>query len=219
MYYQQAFIKNLKSYRKVNHLSQSDLAEMLSYSPKSIDNWEKGIAMPPVEILIELAHRMKVSLDKLLGQDETSIYEQTCHYILKKHQSDKKPLPPLTTDRLVSYIFRSLIFRYSNKMDLHKSNLATHAQYTTYEADVIQFLEQNHYLSTKPKFKLGPVIFAECNERYTRYLKDVIYDTKITLRDKTLSRSAIKEKKADLAKYKKQFNDLSRIQKNYHKQK
>ena len=219
MYYQQAFIKNLKNYRKVNHLSQSDLAEMLSYSPKSIDNWEKGLAMPPVEILIDLAHRMKVSLDKLLGQDETSIYEQTCHYILKKHQSDKKPLPPLTTDRLVSYIFRSLIFRYSNKMDLHKSNLATHAQYTTYEADVIQFLEQNHYLSTKPKFKLGPVIFAECNESYTRYLKDIIYDTKTTLRDKTLSRSAIKEKKADLAKYKKQFNDLSRIQKNYHKQK
>ena len=219
MYYQQAFIKNLKNYRKVNHLTQNELAELLTYSPKSIDNWEKGLAMPPIDVLIELAHRMKMSLDKLLGQDETSIYEQTCHYMLKKHQNDKKPLPPLTNDRLVSYILRSLIFRFSKKPDLHKSNLSTHAQYATYETDVIQFLEQNHYLTTKPKFKLGPVVFEECYVRYERYLKDAIYDALTTLKDKTQPRDAIATKKKDLALLKKQLADLSNIYKNYYKKK
>ena len=219
MYYQQAFIKNLKNYRKVNNLTQSQLADILSYSPRSIDNWEKGIAMPPLDILIDLAHRMKTSLDKLLGQDGTSIYEQTCHYMLKKHHTDKKPLPALANDRLVSYIFKSLIFRFSKKPDLHKTNLATHVQYATYENDIIQFLEQNRYLTTQPKFKLTPQLFDECFERYDRYLKDNIHDTKTAIQDKTLSHSAIKEKKNDLKKLKKQLADLLSIQKAYNKKK
>ena len=217
MYHQQAFIKHLKNYRKVNHLTQNELAELLTYSPKSIDNWEKGLAMPPIDILIDLAHRMKISLDQLLGQDETSIYEQTCHYMLKKHHDNKKPLPPLTNDRLVSYIFKSLIFRLSKKPTLHQGTLTTHAQYTIYEAEIIKYLERNHYLTTKPKYKLGPVIFEECFLRYDRYLKDAIYNTTITLKDKTQPRTTYLTKKNDLNILKKQLADLNTIRRIYYK--
>ena len=219
MYYQQAFIKNLQNYRKVNHLSQTELAEVLNYAPKSIDNWEKGLAMPPVEILIELAHRMKMSLDKLLGQDEISIYEQTCHYMLKQHHGDKKPLPALTSDRLVSYIFKSLIFRFSKHHELHQGALADHPQYATYETEIIKFLAQNHYLTVKPKLKLGPVIFAECYERYDRYLKDNIYEATTVLKDKTQPSATRHAKKAELTNLKIQLADLSKIKKTYHKHK
>lgn len=219
MYYQQAFIKNLKNYRKVNHLTQNDLAELLSYSPKSIDNWEKGLAMPPLDVLITLAHRMKMSLDKLLGQDATTIYEQTCHYILKQHHDDKKPLPALTSDRLVSYIFKTLLFRLSKKPNLHQGALTNHPQYETYQTEIIKFLAQNHYLTTKPKFKLGPVIFEECFERYDRYLKDAIYETITILKDKTQPRNTRAAKKKDLTLLKKQLADLATIRKTYYKQK
>ena len=219
MYYQQAFIKNLQNYRKVNHLTQKELAEVLNYSPKSIDNWEKGLAMPPIDILIELAHRMKMSLDQLLGQDKVTIYEQTCHYISKKHHNDKKPLTPFMNDRLVSYIFKTFVFGFSKHPELHQGNLANHALYNIYRDEVIKFLEQNHYLTTTPKLKFGPQIFDECIDRYEAYLKNVIYDTTNAMQDKTLPRDTRHAKKAELVNLKKQLADLPAIQNTYHKHK
>ena len=46
--------KNLANYRKINNLTQLDLAEQLSYSDKAISRWEKGEVIPDVLTLNKL---------------------------------------------------------------------------------------------------------------------------------------------------------------------
>ena len=76
MDYKTQFIKNLKNYRKQNNLTQDDLAEMLGYSQKNIAKWEQGFTLPPVDVLIDLAKKMNVSLDDLLGIKENKAPQQ-----------------------------------------------------------------------------------------------------------------------------------------------
>ena len=43
--------KNLANYRKINNLTQLDLAEKLSYSDKAISKWERGESLPDLYTL------------------------------------------------------------------------------------------------------------------------------------------------------------------------
>ena len=84
MGYKEQFIKNLKDYRKKFNLTQEDLAEMLGYSQKNIAKWEQGFTLPSIEVVITLANQMGISLDKLFGQDEKSIFEKCEDYVFEK---------------------------------------------------------------------------------------------------------------------------------------
>ncbi len=70
--------KNLLTLRKLNKLTQLELAEKLSYSDKSISKWEKGESLPSIEILYELAKFYHVTLDALTtdGADFSSPTQQ-----------------------------------------------------------------------------------------------------------------------------------------------
>ena len=50
-------------------MSQSGLAEILLVTPQAVSKWERGIALPDIELLIPLADIFSVSLDELLGRD------------------------------------------------------------------------------------------------------------------------------------------------------
>ena len=56
--------------RKANKLTQAELAEKLNYSDKSVSKWERGEAMPDVEVLVAIARLFGVSLDYLVSADE-----------------------------------------------------------------------------------------------------------------------------------------------------
>ena len=55
--------------RKQYHLSQQSLAQKISTSQKSIDNWEKGVTEPSAGVLIRLADFFGCSVDYLLGRE------------------------------------------------------------------------------------------------------------------------------------------------------
>ena len=61
--------KNLMMLRKKKGLTQLQLAEQFNYSDKSISKWEKGEAMPAIDILKNLAEFYNVSLDYLTQQE------------------------------------------------------------------------------------------------------------------------------------------------------
>ena len=63
---------NIYSYRKMNNLSQEDLAVIVGVSAGAVSKWERGISVPDVDILIRLADYFEVSLDKLLGRGQSS---------------------------------------------------------------------------------------------------------------------------------------------------
>lgn len=56
---------NLTTLRKAEKLTQLELAEILSYSDKSVSKWENGDTVPDLDTLIALSNFYNVTLDAL----------------------------------------------------------------------------------------------------------------------------------------------------------
>ncbi len=66
-----SFGENLQKLRKKNQLSQEGLAEMLGVSRQAVSKWELGDGYPEVDKLLILSKKFNVSLDSLLGENDT----------------------------------------------------------------------------------------------------------------------------------------------------
>ena len=64
------FASNLVQLRKANHMKQSDLAALLSYSDKAISKWETGETMPDIVMVYQIAQVFHVSIDELLTSEK-----------------------------------------------------------------------------------------------------------------------------------------------------
>ncbi len=60
--------KNIMRLRKAADMTQSELAEKLNYSDKSVSKWEQGNGIPDVRILVQIAEYFHVSVDDLLRE-------------------------------------------------------------------------------------------------------------------------------------------------------
>lgn len=61
--------ENLYRLRLESNLTQSELAQKLNYTDKSVSKWENGDATPPIDTLKELADLYGVTLDYLTSKD------------------------------------------------------------------------------------------------------------------------------------------------------
>ncbi|MBQ9104315.1 MAG: helix-turn-helix transcriptional regulator [Clostridia bacterium] len=68
--------QNLTKLRQSRNLTQSELAETLNYSDKSISKWEHGDATPPIEVLKRIADLYDVSLDFLVTENPNTVYDK-----------------------------------------------------------------------------------------------------------------------------------------------
>ena len=57
--------KNITLLRKQNKWTQSELAEQLNYSDKSISKWERGDSIPDIEMLCKVAEIFHVNIEYL----------------------------------------------------------------------------------------------------------------------------------------------------------
>ncbi len=71
-----SFGKNLQTLRKKNQLSQEGLAEMLGVSRQAVSKWEQGEGYPEVDKLLILSKKLNVSLDSLLGGENTPVVSE-----------------------------------------------------------------------------------------------------------------------------------------------
>lgn len=65
--------ENLTYYRKVNNLTQLQLAEKLNYSDKSISKWERGESLPDLYILYNITELFGITLNDLIKKKKTKI--------------------------------------------------------------------------------------------------------------------------------------------------
>ena len=63
--------ENLIYYRKLNKLTQLQLAEKLNYSDKAISKWERGESLPDLYILNNIAQIYGVTLNDLTSETKT----------------------------------------------------------------------------------------------------------------------------------------------------
>ena len=66
-----SFGENLQMLRKKNQLSQEGLAEILGVSRQAVSKWELGEGYPEVDKLLIRSKKLNVSLDSLLGEENT----------------------------------------------------------------------------------------------------------------------------------------------------
>ena len=60
--------KNICEYRKMSKLTQSELAEKLNFSDKSVSKWERGDSIPDVTVLMQMCKIFGVTLNDMVGE-------------------------------------------------------------------------------------------------------------------------------------------------------
>ncbi|KAF1299652.1 hypothetical protein BAU15_02695 [Enterococcus sp. JM4C] len=76
----------IKKVRTKNQMTQKELAEVLKTTPQTISEWENNMSTPPVEALIDLSRHFKLSVDELLGNQQTAFFDS----LLSKKQERKE---------------------------------------------------------------------------------------------------------------------------------
>ena len=181
MDYKTQFIKNLKDYRKQNNLTQDDLAEMLGYSQKNIAKWEQGFTLPSVDVVVDLAKRMNISLDELLGLNEKSILDQCAEYIIKKLNLNKDEIVTIETDyeieektrgELVYDYGYGLAFGYVDKLLDMKPHIGIDVLKKDNEGKfAVEFLKNNgHIVEDNGEIILSKGLAEEAFEIYEKHL-------------------------------------------------
>lgn len=80
---------NLALYRKLHGLTQSELAEAIGYSNKSVSKWERGEGMPDIFILILLSDIYGITVSELIGQSAKS---KETNEKIKAFEKDRKAI-------------------------------------------------------------------------------------------------------------------------------
>ncbi|NMA24531.1 MAG: helix-turn-helix domain-containing protein [Clostridiales bacterium] len=65
----QRIAANIAHYRKLNNMTQSELAERIAYSDKSVSKWERAEGVPDIYVLTLLAELFSVSVDDLISEN------------------------------------------------------------------------------------------------------------------------------------------------------
>ncbi|MBQ6727457.1 MAG: helix-turn-helix transcriptional regulator [Clostridia bacterium] len=100
--------QNLVRLRTEHGLTQSKLAEKLNYTDKSISKWERGEAIPPVDVLKDISDLYGVSLDFLVSNtNEDNI---TSNATIKKEKANKLIITLLAVSLV--WIIATVLFAY-----------------------------------------------------------------------------------------------------------
>ena len=70
------FGKRIAALRRKAGLLQADLAEKLGVTSQAVSKWECGNAIPDIDILLELSHMYKVTINEML-EDIDLLFELT----------------------------------------------------------------------------------------------------------------------------------------------
>lgn len=79
--------ENLVKYRKLNGLTQQELADCISYSDKSVSKWERGDGVPDVFVLLNIAQVCGVGVSELIGESGES--KETAALIKAQEKNEK----------------------------------------------------------------------------------------------------------------------------------
>ena len=91
--------RNISELRMLNNMTQSELAEELNYSDKSVSKWERGQAIPDITVLCKLSDIFNVPLDYLVKNVDIENISK------EKINTNKK-----YNYRVIKYICESLVW-------------------------------------------------------------------------------------------------------------
>lgn len=115
---------NIRNYRKINNMSQDELAEKLGVSRQSISLWETGQTQPTIDNIIALSKIFNVTSDEILKSDDSTLD-------IVKSPQDKVPAEKkknktwlLVTVIGITVIIGAVLFSVLFKNGLFKDNVS-----------------------------------------------------------------------------------------------
>lgn len=114
------FGKRLSAHRKALLLSQAELADRLGVTSQAVSKWECGTAMPDIELLLELSHIYKVTINELL-EERDLISELTdkgsvsagIHYFVSEKEQDKEWADEIINGKWIRHNWDAIFSRTS----------------------------------------------------------------------------------------------------------
>lgn len=106
--------ENLQKYRKVNNMTQEDLADKCGVSRQAIAKWENSESVPTVDKLIYLADIYNVTLDELVGRSNVDKYARIKEFLLEFKAED---IPIGEEDKISAIVTRYFEFVESLELD------------------------------------------------------------------------------------------------------
>ena len=67
------FARHLRDRRNASGITQANVASRLNVTPQTVSKWERGLSVPDLDNLIELAKLLNVSVDELICTDTNAI--------------------------------------------------------------------------------------------------------------------------------------------------
>ena len=77
--------KNISRYRKHFDMTQSELAEELSYTDKAVSKWERGESLPDVVVLVKICDIFGITMNELCYERNTFKTEKVAPIKRMKH--------------------------------------------------------------------------------------------------------------------------------------
>ncbi len=102
--------KNLIELRKSRNFTQSDVAELLSYSDKTISKWENGDSLPDISVLAALTEIYGITLDDLIHENAAEKVDDKAEE--KKKREGNNRLIILCLSVSVVFLIATLVFVY-----------------------------------------------------------------------------------------------------------
>ena len=63
------------TYRKLNGISQEELAGIVGVSAGAVSKWERGISIPDLDVLCNLADYFQVTIEELIGRNKKRVFD------------------------------------------------------------------------------------------------------------------------------------------------
>ena len=82
------FGKRLKELRKQHNMTQAELGKLINVTKVSVCCYEKGIRIPSLETLVDIADIFNVKLDYLVGYDNFVIADDNSQYTSKMSKEE-----------------------------------------------------------------------------------------------------------------------------------
>ena len=105
-----SFPQRLRRLRRYRDWSQGQLAQKIGIDKQRISKYERGLTSPPLNILIQIAHSLEISLDYLLT-GKTNGAEKLKNARLIERIEELEKLPGEYQETLIS-VLDSFIKRY-----------------------------------------------------------------------------------------------------------
>lgn len=116
-YVKDIIAKNLIELRTKKNMTQSELAEKLNYTDKSVSKWERGETTPPIDVLKDIADLYGVTLDYLVTESPNEYYDKK--YNVKENRSNKLLITLLSSS--IVWILATIIFVYCSIFNINSA--------------------------------------------------------------------------------------------------